>query len=139
MLDDDDVPYEVPAQREPPQPRHGDLPVRLGDPAHVLALLQEAQECAEAIDSGHLTILRFSSEWKVMLGTPNLDDDYGQGSGRDEVWQLQGFTALEAALADLLAHHPRNQWAAIAEANRPKGPHLTPAEIMAMIDNGLQE
>ncbi len=40
---------------------------------------------------GHLTIMRFSTEWKVMFGTPNLDT----GDGRKQVKALKGYESLE--------------------------------------------
>ena len=35
-------------------------------------------------DDGHLTIFKFTSGWKAMLGTPDLDG----GTGRNEVARL---------------------------------------------------
>ena len=43
---------------------------------------------------GHLAIMRFSTEWKAMLGTPNLDT----GEGRKQVRNLKGYESLEDAL-----------------------------------------
>ena len=48
-------------------------------------------------NDGHMTIMRFTTGWKVMLGTPNLDID-----GREEVWKLQTFSNLKDALVNLL-------------------------------------
>jgi len=61
-------------------------------------LLQIVQAKAAQISSGHLTILKFSTEWKVMLDTPNLDT----GKGREEVKKLKPFDTLKDALIDLL-------------------------------------
>ena len=47
---------------------------------------------------GHLTIMRFSTEWKVMLGTPNLDT----GEGSEQVRTLKGYESLEDALLYLI-------------------------------------
>ncbi|MBU1023488.1 hypothetical protein KKB99_04280 [bacterium] len=47
---------------------------------------------------GHLTIMRFSTEWKAMLGTPNLDT----GEGRNQVRTIKGYESLEQALLYLI-------------------------------------
>ena len=47
---------------------------------------------------GHLTIMRFTTEWKAMLGTPELDT----GEGRDQVLNLKGYESLEDALSYLI-------------------------------------
>ena len=47
---------------------------------------------------GHLTIMRFTTEWKVMFGTPNLDT----GEGRGQVRELIGHETLEEALSYLI-------------------------------------
>ena len=47
---------------------------------------------------GHLTIMRFSTEWKAMLGTPNLDT----GEGRKQVRTIKGYESLEQALLYLI-------------------------------------
>jgi hypothetical protein len=61
-------------------------------------LLRRAQELAREQYDGHLTMLRFTGGWKVMLGTPDLRS--GDGSG--EVSRLRSFGSLEEALSDLL-------------------------------------
>ena len=45
-------------------------------------------------NDGHLTIMRFTTGWKVMAGTPNLDT----GNGRAEVANLGAYISLEEAL-----------------------------------------
>jgi len=47
---------------------------------------------------GHLTIMRFSTEWKAMLGTPNLDT----GDGRRQLRVFKGYESLEDALSYLI-------------------------------------
>ena len=47
---------------------------------------------------GHLTIMRFTTEWKAMLGTPNLDT----GKGREQIKALKGYESLEDALLYLI-------------------------------------
>ena len=56
-----------------------------------LIAVAEGIACKER--DGHLTMMRFTSGWKVMFGTPNLDI-----GGRDEVRQLVISPTLEAAL-----------------------------------------
>ena len=48
--------------------------------------------------SGHLTIMRFTTEWKAMFGTPELDT----GEGRKQVLNLKGYESLEDALSYLI-------------------------------------
>jgi len=60
-------------------------------------LLQEAERLAQQHQDGHLTIMRFTTGWKVMLGTPVLDLYHG----RPEVDRLEQYETLEEALAEL--------------------------------------
>jgi hypothetical protein len=46
---------------------------------------------------GPLTLMRFTTGWKCMLGTPNLD-----GDGRSEVSALPPFGSLREALIALI-------------------------------------
>jgi hypothetical protein len=57
-----------------------------------LRLLKRLSESAH-----HVTIMGFTTHWKVMPGTPNLD-----GEGREEVWNLTGYERLNDALAAAL-------------------------------------
>jgi len=66
-------------------------------------LIRIAEQLSERKSDGHLTIMRFSTHWKVMLETPDLDCS----KGRDEVLKLKGFDTLEDALADLITGHNR--------------------------------
>jgi len=59
-----------------------------------------AENFAEQFEDGHLTIMKFTTEWKVMLGTPNLDSE----EGRKEVSKLNGHKTLEKALLDLILY-----------------------------------
>ena len=56
-------------------------------------LFKLAEEKAKREDDGHLTVMRFTTHWKVMGNTPNLDID-----GRKEVQRLAPFETLEEAL-----------------------------------------
>jgi hypothetical protein len=62
-------------------------------------LIALAEEMARERADGHLTILRFTTHWKVVFGTPHLD----MPDGRFEVQALVGYSTLEAALAELIA------------------------------------
>lgn len=63
-------------------------------------LLFLAEQLAGSQADGHLTILRFTTEWKCMLGTPDLRG----GEGADEVGSLPGFASLREALIHLICH-----------------------------------
>jgi len=60
-------------------------------------LLELAERVAKQNYSGHLTILRFTTHWKVCFGTPNLD-----AGARDEVGNLSDYESLGDALFHLL-------------------------------------
>lgn len=64
----------------------------------VARLLEMAEYRAAQRYDGHLTIMRFTTGWKVMFGTPDLDG----GTGRDEVADLTGYPTLAIALRVLL-------------------------------------
>lgn len=61
-------------------------------------LIELAEEKAKRDHDGHLTLLRFTTHWKCMGGTPELTG----GEGRDEVFQLQGYSTAEEAVAAYL-------------------------------------
>lgn len=61
-------------------------------------ILQIAQAKASQKSDGHLTLLKFTTGWKVILDTPNLDN----GKGREIVKNLKPFNTLKNALIDLL-------------------------------------
>ena len=60
-------------------------------------LLQEVERLSKQHHDGHLTIMRFTTGWKAMFGTPVLD----LYPGRPEVGQLTAHETLEGALAEL--------------------------------------
>jgi len=66
---------------------------KMGDIGKLMVLVEELAHSRE-----HYTILKFSSHWKSMWGTPNLND----GSGRVEVENLEEHGSLESALLDLI-------------------------------------
>lgn len=61
-------------------------------------LMQIAQAKAASISDGHLTIMKFTTHWKVLFGTPNLDSKLG----RRQVWHLKSYGSLKEALVDIL-------------------------------------
>jgi len=60
-------------------------------------LFEIAEGMAKQKYDGHLTVMRFTTHWKVMFGTPNLDID-----GRQEVRQLKAYSSLAEALKELV-------------------------------------
>ena len=62
-------------------------------------LMAAAATLAKTKADGHLTILKFTSGWKVALSTPDLDS---RGAGREQVAMLPTFKTLEEALQHLL-------------------------------------
>lgn len=61
-------------------------------------LMTAATTLAKTKADGHLTILKFTSGWKVAFSTPDLD----VGAGREQVAMLPAFKTLEEALQHLL-------------------------------------
>ena len=59
------------------------------------SLLDIAQRVARRHYDGHITMLRFTSGWKVAFGTV---------TERDEIASLEAFASLDDALADLIAN-----------------------------------
>jgi len=72
--------------------------MRITSDKKFLQFLDQAEDLAIEKADGHLTIMRFTSCWKVMLGTPNLDC----GDGREEVRNLKSFYCLHDALRNLI-------------------------------------
>jgi hypothetical protein len=66
-------------------------------------LIGLAENLASQKADGHLTVMRFTTGWKVALGTPNLDD----GTGREELVRLPLHTTLREALVSLLIERNR--------------------------------
>jgi hypothetical protein len=61
-------------------------------------LIGLAERLAEEEADGHLTMMRFTTGWKVFLRTPDLDI----GGGREEVAKAQSYETLKEALVMLL-------------------------------------
>jgi len=70
--------------------------LNLGD----ILLLIELQRLADSLYGGHLTILKFTTNWRVGFGTPN---------NRDDIQKLHvgGTFAASAELAILSLEHER--------------------------------
>ncbi len=69
------------------------------DEEQLKAMIEEAEKLASTRTDGHLSIFRFTTGWKVALGTPILepgwpDDDY--------LWGIPAHPTLAAALLDFL-------------------------------------
>ena len=61
-------------------------------------LLRQAEQVAENKHDGHLTLMRLSTGWKAMFGSP----DYESDEGRKEVQKLKTFKTLYEAVHSLL-------------------------------------
>jgi hypothetical protein len=61
-------------------------------------LINLAEKIASEKTDGHITMLKFTTGWKVFLGTPNLD----YGEERDKVSKLQSYSTLEVALEQFI-------------------------------------
>ena len=63
------------------------------------ALLKVSEAIARKKYDGHLTLMKFTTHWKAMFGTPNLDTD-----GRKDVRKLKAYPSLEEALFYLIVN-----------------------------------
>lgn len=63
-------------------------------------LIGLAEMLATEEADGHITLMRFTTGWKVFLQTPDLD----AGTGREEVANVKMHSTLKDALIDLLLH-----------------------------------
>lgn len=66
--------------------------------ATLLSLVEEKANRITGTREGHFTIMGFTTHYKAMFGTPNLDS----GIGRREVCDLLPYNSLKMALAKLL-------------------------------------
>lgn len=60
-------------------------------------LLRQAEQTAEESHNGQLTLMRVSTGWKAMFGSPNLDSTEGQ----HEVQKLKTYKTLYEAVQSL--------------------------------------
>ncbi|MCL4386442.1 MAG: hypothetical protein M1326_09070 [Cyanobacteria bacterium] len=56
------------------------------------------EEMAKKQADGHITILKFTTDWKVAFSTPDFDS----GDGREQISKLKNYDTLEEAIKDLL-------------------------------------
>ena len=83
----------------------------LGDHGHAPTLTQaDSLDCIlrqiAALNDGHVTLMGFTTGWKCMPCTPDLDS----GQGRDDIWQLRRYaTGYGAALACLREEQQRRR------------------------------
>jgi hypothetical protein len=74
----------------------------------LVRMLRAAEELAVSGEDGHLTIMRFTTGWKIMLGTPEMTVEFTgldceiTGGGYSELRRLKSFESLEAALEDFM-------------------------------------
>jgi hypothetical protein len=67
-----------------------------------LALLVDiVDQVAKAKHDGHFTVMRFTTEWKAVFGTPDL----GNSAVRTKLQGTPGYSTLQEALTMLLIHH----------------------------------
>lgn len=61
-------------------------------------LINELELIAKSDTDGHVTMLKFTTGWKVALGTPNLDI----GEERAKISSLKGHLLLKDAIRDAI-------------------------------------
>ena len=57
-------------------------------------LIAIASMAAKCYADGHLTILKFTTGWKCMVGTPDLDS----GEGRKQIAMLEAYESMNDAI-----------------------------------------
>jgi hypothetical protein len=65
-------------------------------------LMEALAATARLRHHGHVTIMGFTTHWKVAFGTPDLDT----GDGREQVWAVRGFPTLREAVIEALVMDP---------------------------------
>lgn len=61
-------------------------------------LFKILEEMAKKEANGHITIMKFTTGWKVAFSTPDLDSD----RGREQISKFKKHATLEEAIKDLL-------------------------------------
>lgn len=61
-----------------------------------------ADQVAEQLYDGHMTIMRFTTGWKCVFGTPDL----GNVEERETVWRLPTFRSMSEAVVDAINRTP---------------------------------
>ena len=67
--------------------------------------IRMAEKLARQNYDGHLSILKFTGGWKVLFGTPNVDN----GEGREQIRSLPIYPSLEAGLKTIVISELENQ------------------------------
>lgn len=69
-------------------------------------VLKQAEAMAVATNDGHLSILRFTTHWKAMWGTPEMHGERNRVTGVTDEYAalsaLPAFDSAEAALRNLI-------------------------------------
>lgn len=76
-----------------------DMEILSGKDLDLDTLVSVAEELAKNFSDGHLTVMRFTTGWKCVLGTPCFDSLRGD---REIVWHLPSFATPQDALMDLI-------------------------------------
>ncbi len=66
-------------------------------------LLNLVETLAKESNDGHLTMMRFTSGWKIFLGTPDLDS----GDGREQIGKQVSYKEIRDGMISLLKN-PQN-------------------------------
>ena len=85
-------------EREPDVWTANDLSEADANTPKLPRILRQVERIAEEKHGGHLTLLRVSTGWKAMYGSPNLESEEGQR----EVQRLRTFKTLYEAVHSLL-------------------------------------
>ena len=64
-------------------------------------LMTLAENKATALHDGHLTIMRFTTGWKLIPGTPKLDSY--RGKERNRIAEISSFGSIQDALLSFVA------------------------------------
>ena len=85
-------------EREPDVWSVEDLQEADSDTPRLPTLLRQAEQIAAEKHGGHLTLLRLSTGWKAMYGSPDFDSQ----SGQQEIQKLKTHKTLSEAVSSLL-------------------------------------
>lgn len=68
----------------------------------LITLLERSEHLAQALSDGHITLMRFTTGWKVVLATPEMP-----AKAREELFDLPAHDTLSDALTDVLNRYAR--------------------------------
>lgn len=63
--------------------------------------MEMAEQIAREKHSGHFTMMRFTTGWKIFIGTPDLDGL----SERERIWNMPIFPTVEEALSHFIVNN----------------------------------